>query len=106
MHILQKGIINLDKLLCIDFGMAIENVMEYISSISNALILLITSLMCYCTVEKMQVDTGNTCCATVISVHRRVTELVMGTLCTRSHLTNSTTVLVFCINQVIFRKRF
>uniref|UniRef100_A0A0R3RJX5 MMS19 nucleotide excision repair protein n=1 Tax=Elaeophora elaphi TaxID=1147741 RepID=A0A0R3RJX5_9BILA len=97
--ILQSGIADIDKLLCIDFGMATETVMEYMSSTSSALILMISSLACNCTAEEMQTDAGNACCAAVISVHRRVTELATGTLFARNHLTNSTEVLVFCINE-------
>ncbi|CAG9534494.1 unnamed protein product [Cercopithifilaria johnstoni] len=99
--ILQKGIIDIDKLLCIDFGMATETVMEYISSTSNALILMISSLACNCTVEEMQTDAGNACCTAVMNVHKRVTELTAGTLCSRNHLMNSTEVLVFCINELL-----
>lgn len=100
--ILQKGITDIDKLLRIDFGLATETVMEYISGISSALILMISSLACNCTTEEMQTDAGNACCAAVISIHRRVTEQAVGTRCARNHLTNSTEVLVFCINEVSF----
>uniref|UniRef100_A0A1I7VYD8 Zinc finger in N-recognin family protein n=1 Tax=Loa loa TaxID=7209 RepID=A0A1I7VYD8_LOALO len=99
--VLQIGITDVDKLLCIDFGPATETIMEYISGTSNALILMISSLACNCTIEEMQTDAGNACCAAVISIHRRVTELAMGTLCYRNHLTNSTEALVFCINELL-----
>ncbi|KAM3720367.1 Auxin transport protein BIG [Dirofilaria immitis] len=101
MSILQNGITNVDKFLCIDFGMVTETVMEYISGISNALILMISSLACNCTAEEMQTNTGNACYVTVINVHKRVTELAIGTLYAKNHLTNSTEVLVFCINELL-----
>ncbi|KAL3998511.1 E3 ubiquitin-protein ligase UBR4 family protein [Acanthocheilonema viteae] len=103
--ILQSGITDIDKLLCIDFGMATQTVMEYISNISSALILMISSLACNCTIEEMQTDAGNACCTAVMNVHRRVTELATGTLCARNHLTNSTEVLVFCINELLRKCR-
>ncbi|KAK6106256.1 E3 ubiquitin-protein ligase UBR4 family protein [Brugia pahangi] len=101
LSILENGISNIDKLLCIDFGMATETVVECISCTSNALILMIGSLACNCTIEEMHTDAANACCATVISVHRRVTEMAVGTLYARNHLTNSTEILVFCINELL-----
>uniref|UniRef100_A0A915PMF8 UBR-type domain-containing protein n=1 Tax=Setaria digitata TaxID=48799 RepID=A0A915PMF8_9BILA len=98
--VLQNGITGVDKLLCLDFGMATETVVEYISGTSNALILMISSLACNCT-EEMQTDLRSACCAAVFNVHRRVTELAVGTLCAKSHILNSTEVLVYCINELL-----
>ncbi|VDM95152.1 unnamed protein product [Thelazia callipaeda] len=98
---IQKGITDVEKVLCFNFGVVTEAVMEYISRTSNALILMISTLACNDTIEEVHTDSASACSSAVINIHKRVSDLAVGTICSKNHLTNSTEVFTFCIGELL-----
>ncbi|VDN22393.1 unnamed protein product [Gongylonema pulchrum] len=62
---------------------------------------MITSLSLSCTAEELQLDGVSACCALSINIHKRATDIAMASKHAQIHLSTSTDVFVFCINELL-----